>query len=129
MCEVHEGAVDMIGQERAAPAALLPPRTEHEMIDDQLAASLEEVSERLLALRPVEHIRFFDLDPGQVAPLGTQLIAQPGEFLLLDQELLARGEPLVSRYDSVVLHDSISFPHSASLEFVTAIRIAVDPRH
>src|SRR2546422_5573121 len=129
MCEVHDAAVDMIGHERAAPAALLPPGSEHEMIDNQLAASGEKVGQRLLAVWPVEHIGLLHLDPGQFTALGTQLIAQPGEFLFLDQELLARGEPLVSRYDSVVLHDSISFPHSASLEFVTAIRIAVDPRH
>src|SRR6059036_262757 len=99
----------MIGQERAAPAALLPPGSEHEMIDNQLAASGEKVGQRLLAIWPVEYVVLFHLDPGQVAPLGAQLIAQPGEFLFLDQELLARGEPLVLRYDWVVLHDSISF--------------------
>ena len=53
------------------------------MIDDQLAASGEEVGERLLTVRPVEDIPFLHLDPGQFTPLGAQLIAQPGEFLFL----------------------------------------------
>ena len=30
------------------------------------------------------------------APLGAQLITQPGEFFLLLQVLLARGKPLIS---------------------------------
>src|SRR3979490_3116715 len=102
MCEVHEGAVDMIGQKRAAPATLLPPRTEHEMIDDQLATSLEEIAERLLAVGRVENVVLLDLHPRQLASLGAHLVTEPGEFLLLAQVLLARGEPLISRNGSVV---------------------------
>ena len=66
MWEVQIGAVNMIGQERTARATFLPflIRAEHEMIDDQLAAPIEEVGERLLALRTVEPIGLFDLDPG-----------------------------------------------------------------
>src|ERR1700720_4735682 len=98
----------MVGVERAADAALLPPGTEHEMLDDQLAASVEEVSERLLALRAIENIGLFDLDPGQFAPLRAHLVAQSGEFLFLCQMRLARGQPLVSTNDPIVHHRSIS---------------------
>src|SRR6266511_4854098 len=94
----------MIGPERAALATLLPSWSEHEMHDDQLAASIEEVGERLLAVRPVEAIPLLHPDPGQLAALPAQLIAQPGEGLLLAQVLLARREPLVSRHDAVGLH-------------------------
>lgn len=43
VCEVHVGAVDMVGEERAAHATHPPTGTEHEVIDDQLAASVEEL--------------------------------------------------------------------------------------
>src|SRR5437870_9401096 len=104
MREVQVGAVDMIGQERAARALLVPLRTEHEVIDDQMAAPVEEVGERLLAVRPRQHVGLFDLDPGQLAALSAQFIAQPGEFLLLDQVLLSRSEPLLSGNYLMPLH-------------------------
>src|SRR5271165_6971715 len=63
MLEVDEDAVDMIELEGATNAALAPAGTEHEMLDDQLAASAEEVGEGLLPVRPVENIRLLDLDP------------------------------------------------------------------
>jgi hypothetical protein len=77
------------------------------MHDDQLAASVEEVGERLLAVRPVEDIPLLHPDPGQFAALPAQLIAQPGEFLLLAQVLLAGREPLLSRHDAVVIHPAL----------------------
>src|ERR1700730_3095298 len=104
MPQMHECAFDMIDLERAAHATLLPPGTEHEMFDDQLAAPVEEIAERRLAIRRVEDRRLFDLDPRQLAALPAQLNAQPSKIPLLAQVLLARGEPFVLRYDSVVRH-------------------------
>src|SRR5947208_2615205 len=43
-CEVRNGAIEMVGHEGATRAALLPIRSEHEVVDNQLAASGEEVS-------------------------------------------------------------------------------------
>jgi len=100
--EVPVRAVDVVGQERAAWAALLPPRTEHEVIDDQLAAPVEQVGEGLLPVRPLEDVALLDPHPGQLAALGAQPIAQPGEFLLLAQELLARSEPVLARHKTVL---------------------------
>src|SRR5262249_3956767 len=108
MLEVQASAVDMVGPERAAHAAFLPSRPEHEMLDDQLAASAEEVGERLLSVGSVEHVSLLDLHPRQLAPLGAQAIAQPGEFLLPAQMLLAGNEPLVSGHDAMVRHGSLS---------------------
>ena len=73
----------MVGHERAARATLLPIRSEHEVVDDQLAAPVEEVGERDLALGRVENVILLDLHPGQLAPLGAQLVASPRGFLLL----------------------------------------------
>lgn len=86
--EVNEAAAEMIGQVGAAGATLLPCRTEHEVIDDQLAAAGEKVGEGLLAGGAVEYILFFDFFPGQLAALLAQFIAQPGEFFFFAEEPL-----------------------------------------
>src|SRR6202022_4167906 len=50
--EVHDAALEIVGPERAALAPLLPVGREHEMVDNQLRASGEQVAERDLAVRP-----------------------------------------------------------------------------
>src|SRR4030095_3577326 len=93
MLEMPARAVDMVGAERAADAAFLPVRPEHEMLDHELAAPVEQVGERHLATRPVEYIGLVDLHPGQLAALGTELVALARELFLLRQQRLARGDP------------------------------------
>jgi hypothetical protein len=67
--QMDRGTVEMIGKKGAAWAALFPTRPEHEVIYDKLAAPIEQVSERLFALRPIEGILLFNLLPGQLAAL------------------------------------------------------------
>ena len=55
--QVDNGAVEMVGEIRAAGAAFLPARAKHEMVDDELALAIEELGERLLAVRRVENVR------------------------------------------------------------------------
>src|SRR5258705_10359342 len=99
---MHEGARDVIDLEGTADATLLPPGAEHKMLDDQLAAPVEKVSERFLTLRAVENIVLFKLDPRQFAPLRAQLVAQSRELFLLRQMRLARSQPLVPTHDPMV---------------------------
>src|SRR5450759_1457501 len=73
--EVNEAAVEMIGQERAAWTTLLPPRTEHEVVHNQLASAVEEVGERFLAVRTIEDILFFNPLPGHFAALLAQFLS------------------------------------------------------
>src|SRR5216683_3359048 len=68
---------------------------EHRVVDDELSTSLEEVAECLRAVLALEGVVLLDELPGQVAPLPAQLIAHPGELLLLRQVLFACLEPLV----------------------------------
>ena len=75
MRQMPVGAVKMIRQIRAAFAALLPSRTEHEMINDQLAASVEKVGQRLLATRPFKNIFFLDLDPRELTAMPAHFVA------------------------------------------------------
>jgi hypothetical protein len=105
--EVNGRAIEMIRQQRAARAALLPAWSEHEVVDDQLAAPVEQVGERLLAGRALEDVSLLDLDPGQLASERAQPVALSGELLLLPQEPLARGDPVVAGYNRVI-HGSAS---------------------
>src|SRR4030081_4044040 len=77
---------------------------EHRGIDDQLAASLEDVAERLRPALALEGVLLFDELPGQFAPLAAQLVTHPGELLLLRQVPLPRPEPLVVFHHPVTCH-------------------------
>src|SRR5260370_4662864 len=108
MFEMHESALDVVDLERAADAALLPAGAKHKMLDDQLAATVEEVSQHLRAVGSLEEVGLVDLDPRQFAAFGAQSVAQAGEFLFLRQMRLAGGQPLVSGNDPIVHLHSIS---------------------
>src|SRR6202790_1846592 len=95
---MHEGAVSMIHIERATRAALLPLRTEHEVVDDELTSAIEKIRECDLAIRAVEHVILVDLYPWQLTPLPAQLIAHPRELLLPGQQLLSSGQPFLLPY-------------------------------
>src|SRR3989338_6214934 len=100
MGQVQVGAIDMVGQERTARAALLPAGAEHEVVNDQLAASGEEIDETLGTLPALEDIRLVDPDPGQRPAFGAQLVALAGEGLFLVQQLPAFDPPLLPGDDS-----------------------------
>src|SRR2546425_12578456 len=77
---------------------------EHRVIDDQLAASLEDIAERLRPALALEGVLLFDELPGQIAPLPAQLVTHPGELLLLRQMPLPCPEPLVVFHHLVSCH-------------------------
>jgi hypothetical protein len=43
MVEMLSRSINLIGQKRAARAAFLPIRPEHEVVDDKLGASVEQI--------------------------------------------------------------------------------------
>src|SRR5205814_2173329 len=92
-------AVEMLGQIRAAFATLFPARAEHEMINNQLAASLEQIGQRLFSVWSVEEILLLDLDHRQFAPRRTKRVALATELLFSRQQILPRDQPLSFRYD------------------------------
>ena len=53
----------MVGHERTTRAALLPIRPEHEVVNDQLAASVEKVGERFFAGGRVKDVVLLDFHP------------------------------------------------------------------
>src|SRR5205823_11306970 len=74
-------------------------RAEHEMINNQLAASLEQIGQRLFSVWSVEEILFLDLDHRQFAPRRIKGVALATELLFSRQQILPRDQPLSFRYD------------------------------
>src|SRR5882724_9415061 len=95
MLEVHESGFDMVDVKRTAHTTRLPSGSEHEMFYKQLATAIEEIGQRLGAVRSLEDVVFFDANPGQITPLRADLVPQPGQFFLLLQEFRAGNEPLL----------------------------------
>ena len=102
--QVREQTVDGVGDRRVHRAAGRVARAEHEVVDEQLGSPVEQLDQRLLTVVGVESVLLLDRDPGQVAPLLRQLVAEPGVLLLADEELLACGEPFLVGSDSVICH-------------------------
>src|SRR5262245_26542044 len=100
---MRDCAVEVIGYERAARAAFMPIRPEHEMVNDQLTAARKEVSQRDPAVRGIENIFFVNSLPGQLPPLGGQLVVEPSELFFLHQKGPASFDPFRIRYDVVAL--------------------------
>src|SRR5260370_36223796 len=91
--KMDKNAVDMIELERTADASLAPIRAEHEMLDDQLTASAEQIGEGFLPVGPVEDVSLLHLYPGPCAPLRAQPVAQAVEIPFPSAEFLTRPPP------------------------------------
>src|SRR6266851_485104 len=96
MGEVNDGAVEAVGDRRAGRAACGVVGPEHEVIDDQLRASLEQVGQGCGAFVDVEPVLLVDPDPGQLLAPPRELVAAPGQLLLGVQQLQPGGKPLVT---------------------------------
>src|SRR5690242_7579263 len=94
---------NLIGTERAAATGVLGPAEhpglEEGAIDDQLPAALEQIEQAGLALRPLERVTLLHRRPGHPPAFGGHRITRARERFLLDEELLARGLPILRRYD------------------------------
>src|SRR6266851_2269073 len=73
--EVDDGAVEAVRDRRAGrtPGRVLGP--EHEVIDEELRASPEEIGEGRCALVGLEAVLLVDTNPGQLLPLPGQFVA------------------------------------------------------
>src|SRR5918992_629361 len=101
---MRDEAVEPIGHRRAGGAAGLVARAEHEVVDEQLGAAVEQLVQRLLPLVGVEAVLLLHLHPRQLAPHARQLVAATGVLLLELQQLLARRLPLLRRRRAVLRH-------------------------
>src|SRR3954451_3535066 len=86
---MHRVRIERVGDRGADGTARLPRRAEHEVVDEQLRATVEELGERLRPRRGLEAVGLLDRPPWEPAPLPRKLVASPGELLLLREQLLA----------------------------------------
>ena len=103
---------DLIGAKRAAAAGMLRPAEhaglEEGAVDDQLTPALEQVEQARFALRPLECVCLLDGHPRHPPALGGQRVMGPHLGLLLDEQLLARGLPVLRRNDRRRVHGGLS---------------------
>ena len=105
--EVGEEPVDRVGDRRVHRVAGLVARPEHEVVDEELRATVEQLVQRPLAVLGVEAVVLLDPHPGEGAALARQLVAQARVLLLADEQRLAGGEPLVAGADSTGGHRGV----------------------
>src|SRR6187402_2852838 len=111
---MHQRTVHVIRYERAACASRFPVRPQHEVIHDQLAASVEELSERLWTIRRFERIALLDFHPRQRAAFFGERIACMCQRLLLGQVRLLRGKPFLLRNYQMLFHLAFSSSDQAN---------------
>ena len=104
MCEIS----DLVGQHRAARAATVGPAPyaglEEEAVHDQLASTFEQIEQAGRATRPLEAVVLLNGHPRHSAALGGQRVTSASQLLLLDQQLLASGVPLLWRHNRRHVH-------------------------
>src|SRR6266545_7724282 len=85
--EVDDGAVEAVRDRRAGrtPCRVLGP--EHEVVDEELRASSEEIGEGRCALVGLEAVLLVDSNPGQLLPPPRQFVATPRQRLLRLEQL------------------------------------------
>ncbi len=102
--EVDDGAVEAVRDRRAArtPCRVLGP--EHEVIDEELRASSEEIGEERCALVGLEAVLLVDPNPGQLLPPPRQFVAPPRQRLLGLEQLQPGRKPLFTCSGLVIGH-------------------------
>src|SRR5262249_39361782 len=112
--EVREDAVEVVGDERASGATRVllvdaVPEPEHEVIDEQLRAAVEEVRERFRPFVGLERVLLLDRDPRKLPAPAGELVASARMLFLRGEQLRTRRQPLLSRSHCVVEHRASPF--------------------
>ena len=92
--QVNRKPVEAVGDHRARGAARRVVGPEHEVIDEQLRAPLEQVGQRGAAFVGLEAVGLVHAHPRQLLALSRQLVAAARQLLLRRQQLKPRGHPL-----------------------------------
>src|SRR5690348_11323958 len=90
--------IEAVCPERTVRAPLFRFRREHEMIDEELTAPIEQIAQRFGALRPLECVPLVDTLPRQCPPSACQLVSRFRERSLLLEQRDTRLQPVLVRY-------------------------------
>jgi len=99
---VHGKAVEAIRDRRACRAATRVLGAEHEVVDEELRASIEEIGEGRSALVGLETVLLIDSNPRQLLPPLRQFVATSRQLLLGLEQLQACRKPLFTCSDLVI---------------------------
>ena len=91
--EVGDEVVEAVGDGGAGDAAGGVVGAEHEMVDEELGATLEEIGECGGAGVGFEVVGFFDFYPGELLAFLGEFVAAAGEIFVFLEEGEAGGEP------------------------------------
>src|SRR5690242_15249990 len=80
-------------------AAFVLTGAKHEMVEDELAAAIEQVDEAGVPIGALKGIVFLDPDHRQPAALCGEGIARAGGCLFFDQQFVTQGLPFGLRYN------------------------------
>src|ERR1022692_358697 len=107
--EMDDRAIEAISDRRAGRAPCGVVGSEHEVIDEQLRASAEEISEGGCAGVGFEAVLLFDSDPRQLLALPRHFVATSGQRLLGLEQLQPGCQPLFACSGRVMGHLFLSF--------------------
>src|SRR6266511_1786795 len=102
--EVDDGAVEAVRDRRAGRTPCLVLGPEHEVVDEELRTSSEEIGEERRALVGLEAVLLVDRNPGQLLPLARQFVATPRQRLLGLEQLHPGRKPLFTCSSLVIGH-------------------------
>jgi hypothetical protein len=121
--KVHGEAVKAIRDRRACRAAAAVLGAEHEVIDEKLRASSEQIGERRHALLGLETVLLVDSNPRQPLLPLRQFVATPRQRLLGLEQLQPGRKPLFTCSDLVVNH---CFSPSCRLPTSCSVSVTLD---
>src|SRR5689334_15937881 len=94
---MDDGTVEAVSDCRAGRAAADVVGSEHEVVDQQLRASSEQVGERRGALIGIEAVILLDANPRELLSLLGHFVAATGQLLLGYEQVHPGRKPLVTR--------------------------------
>src|SRR5262245_34726048 len=98
---------ELIDDHRASVAADLLIRSEHEVVDEELPAALEEVEKRGISVRSLEPVGLLDQRHRLAAALRGEGVALPRQRLLLREDPFVRCLPLLLWHHVREIHPSL----------------------
>src|ERR1051326_6149827 len=96
---MRDSAGHVVGKERTTRTAFVPIRPEHEVVNDQLAAAVEQFGQAFLTFWRLEDVIFVDLHPREFASLGGESVSGVSSRFFFGEQLFACREPFFFRYD------------------------------
>ena len=101
--QVRQEPVEAVDHRRVHRVAGLVARPEHEVVDQELGATVKQLRQGPLTVVRVQAVLLLDRQPGKLTSLARQLVALTGVLLLQGEQLIACGLPFLGGHGRVGL--------------------------